>query len=97
MSLDFVEICTTIKKEKTIIYPNFKVIESKDLIVRNGDFVAVYDESTGLWDTNEMSIVDRVDQMTFEYRDNSKYKDDPNVIILTIESIRSLVKLYSIS
>lgn len=89
MSLDFIDIKVTTKKDKIVIYPDFKVVESKDLIVRNGDFVAIYDEDTGLWDTNEMSVAGRVDCMTFEYKDQSKYKDDPNVVVMTMRSNQS--------
>lgn len=43
------------------VFPIFKVCHSKDLMVRGKNFYAVWDESTGMWSTDEYDIVPLVD------------------------------------
>lgn len=63
--LDFLYISNrSVKRDgrKVIeVKPKFRVGKSQDLMVRGGDFYAVYDENTGLWSTDEQSVIDMVD------------------------------------
>ena len=43
------------------VYPEFKVLESKDLMVRGGIFYAVWDPDTNLWSTNAFALRRLVD------------------------------------
>ena len=50
------------KKKQIVVAPNFIVRNrSKDLMVRGGDFYAVWDDVTKLWSTSEDTVVDIVD------------------------------------
>lgn len=48
--MDFIRVAYKENKEGTReFYPSLQAIESSDLVIRGGQFVAVYDESTGLY------------------------------------------------
>ncbi|MBO7449428.1 MAG: hypothetical protein J6U54_03585 [Clostridiales bacterium] len=64
--LDFLSIATkSVKRDKqTVIevYPKFRIMKSRDLMIRGGDFYAVFNEDTGLWSTEEdvlNALIDR--------------------------------------
>lgn len=63
--LDFLKVSTrsTKKDGKTVIEvrPEFVIMKSKDLMIRAGDFYAVFDSSTGLWSTDEDVLIDLID------------------------------------
>lgn len=50
------------------IYPVFKVIRSKDLMIQGKNFYAVWDESAGLWTRDEYAIKHMIDEDLREYR-----------------------------
>ena len=69
MSADFYTIKERPGKKDSIeIYPDFRVIKSKDLMIRGGRFHAVWDEETGLWSTDEYTVQRMVDADLTEYR-----------------------------
>lgn len=52
--LDFLVISTRPTKSGTEIYPIFRTYpKSKDLMFRGGDFYAIWDETAGIWSTDE--------------------------------------------
>ena len=61
--LDFLKI--SIRKTKNgdvSVYPKFIIRNnSQDLMIRGGDFYAVWVEERGLWSTNEQDVVDMID------------------------------------
>lgn len=67
--LDFVSIKEMDTKKGVIIYPEFEVSRSKDLMIRGKNFYAVWDERISMWNTDETAIRDIVDNMIFEYVD----------------------------
>ena len=50
------------------IYPIFIAKKSKDLMIRGGDFYAVWDERNGTWSTNQDDVVDMIDAALDEFR-----------------------------
>lgn len=65
--MDFYEIYVKTFKtngNKFEIYPRFKNIESKDLMVRGKDFYAFWDEETGFWSTDEYRLFEIIDRET---------------------------------
>ncbi len=67
--MDFYQIKERTSKNKTIeIYPDFKVVRSKDLMVRGRSFYAIWDEEKGLWSTDEYDVQRLVDKELFEYK-----------------------------
>ena len=60
--MDFVRICDTLEGKKRVIFPDFRVMRSQDLLVRGGAFHAVWNESKGLWSTDEYDVQTLVDE-----------------------------------
>lgn len=67
---DFVKISWRLPKKDAApeIYPVFIAKKSKDLMIRGGDFYAVWDERKGCWSTNQDDVVDMIDEALDEYR-----------------------------
>lgn len=60
--MDFYQVKTReTKGGKIELYPNFVVRPSRDLMVRGGAFLAIWDENAGLWSTDEYSVQRLVD------------------------------------
>lgn len=57
--LDFLKISARSKKQGvTEIYPRFIINNrSTDLMIRGGDFYAVWIEESGLWSTDEQDVI----------------------------------------
>ena len=62
--VDFLFISTrVVKRGIREIYPKFIIRNpSDDLMIRGGDFYAVWIEERGLWSTNEQDLIDLVDR-----------------------------------
>ena len=61
--LDFFTIATrVVKSGATEVYPQFLMKKSEDLMVRGGDFYAIWVEDRGLWSTDEQDVIDLVDR-----------------------------------
>lgn len=75
--LDFLTIATRVKKPGVVeVYPEFEIKKSKDLMIRGGDFYAVWVEDRGLWSTDEDDVVQLVDRELAAYREANKDKVD---------------------
>ena len=84
--VDFLMISTkSPKKDLVEIYPKFKIKNpSSDLMIRGGDFYAVWLEDLGLWSTNEQDALDLIDrELDLYYEENKhRYGDDIKVRVL---------------
>ena len=56
----------------TEIYPKFVIKKSTDLMIRGGDFYAVWVEDLGLWSTDEDELIRLVDSATKAYYEEHK-------------------------
>lgn len=66
--LDFFTIGTrTNKSGTTEVYPKFIMKRSEDLMIRGGDFYAIWVEERGLWSTDEQDVINIVDRETSNY------------------------------
>ena len=59
--LDFMMITTRNTKSGVDLYPKFKVQKSKDLMIRGGDFYAIWDEDKKMWSLEEDTAVKLID------------------------------------
>ena len=79
--LDFMTTAVTRKKERVEIYPKFKAIKSTDLMIRGGDFYAIWNEDEKLWSTKEdvaLYLIDReIDAAVESFRRD--HPDDAHV------------------
>ena len=81
--LDFLIISTRSTKRGCIeIYPKFIIKKSSDLMIRGGDFYAVWDESKGLWQTDENDALILIDKELREYAEKNKDTFNSNVKVL---------------
>lgn len=79
---DFLTVSTRMKKPGfTEIYPKFLIQKSDDLMIRGGDFYAVWVEDRGLWSTDENDVVQLVDRELRQYAEEHKDELDGNVKI----------------
>ena len=61
--LDFLMISTRSTKRGVIeIYPKFVIKKSSDLMIRGGDFYAIWDEALKLWSTDEQDAIYLIDK-----------------------------------
>ena len=77
--LDFLMISTRSTRRGVVeIYPKFIIKKSKDLMIRGGDFYAIWIEESGLWSTNEEDVIALIDHELGQYaKDNkNKFGDD---------------------
>lgn len=61
--LDFlsIEVIDRPRKQFIEVRPDFR-IKTEDLMIKGGDFYAVYDEKTKMWITDEMYVIESVDR-----------------------------------
>ena len=73
--LDFLMVSTrSSKRGVTEIYPKFIVKKSSDLMIRGGDFYAIWVEDRGLWSTDEQDALDLIDRELDAYAEKNKDK-----------------------
>lgn len=71
--IDFLMISTRSKKDGAIeIYPKFIIKKSSDLMIRGGDFYAVWVEEKGLWSTDEQDVLRLIDNELDKYAEEVK-------------------------
>ena len=81
--VDFLCISTRSRKKGVVeVYPKFAVkLPSQDLMIRNGDFYAVWVEEKGKWSTSEQDVIDIVDRELKAYAKDYQSKTDDNVVV----------------
>lgn len=67
MALDFLKVMTKTTKDGTSIYPAFLLKKSDDLMIRGGDFYAIWNENTSLWSTDEDEAIQLIDKEINDY------------------------------
>ena len=82
--VDFLIISVRNTKNGVDIYPKFRLYpKSKDLMIRGGDFYAVWIEERGLWSTNEDDVLSIIDsELTKAAEEYRRKHDDVNVNVL---------------
>ena len=81
--LDFLMISTRSTQRGTIeIYPKFIIKTSSDLMIRGGDFYAVWVEERGLWSTDEQDVIRLIDRELDKYAEENRQRFDCNVRVL---------------
>lgn len=81
--LDFLMISTRSTKRGVIeIYPKFIIKKSSDLMIRGGDFYAIWVEERGLWSTDEQDALSIIDKYLDEYAEENKGKFEGHVRVM---------------
>lgn len=81
--IDFLMISTRSTKRGVIeIYPKFIIKKSSDLMIRGGDFYAIWIEERGLWSTDEHDALQLIDRELDRYAEENRQKFDSNIKVL---------------
>lgn len=71
--MDFLKVDQKVEKGNLIIYPDFKVIQSKDVMIRGKSFYAIWDADTGLWSTDPFRVPVIIDDELRRYASDNDY------------------------
>lgn len=63
------------------IYPKFVIKKSEDLMIRGGDFYAIWIEDKGLWSTDEEDAINLIDRELDIYYEQNKGKFESQVTL----------------
>ena len=78
--LDFLMVSVKSTKRGTIeIYPKFIIKKSSDLMIRGGDFYAIWNDELKLWSTDEQDALQLIDKELIKYKEENKKKFDSDV------------------
>ena len=81
--IDFLMISTRSTKRGVIeIYPKFIIKKSSDLMIRGGDFYAIWLEDRGLWSTDEQDALQLIDRELDRYAEENRKNFDSSVKVL---------------
>lgn len=81
--LDFLKITTRSVKNGVIeIYPKFIIKKSNDLMIRGGDFYAIWVEELGLWSTDEDTVIRLIDNELDKFKMENADKFNSNIKVL---------------
>lgn len=81
--IDFLMISTRSTKRGVIeIYPKFIIKKSSDLMIRGGDFYAIWLEDRGLWSTDEQDALQLIDRELDRYAEENRKNFDANIKVL---------------
>lgn len=81
--IDFLMIATRRTNRGEIeVYPKFIIKKSSDLMIRGGDFYAIWIEERGLWSTDEQEALALIDRELEKYAEENKGKFDAKVRVL---------------
>lgn len=71
---DFLMISTRRNKKENVveIYPKFIIKKSSDLMIRGGDFYAIWIEERGLWSTDEQDAIELIDRELKKFAEEKK-------------------------
>lgn len=81
--VDFLMIATRRTNRGDVeIYPKFIIKKSSDLMIRGGDFYAIWIEERGLWSTDEQEALSLIDRELKKYAEDNKEKFDARFKVL---------------
>lgn len=79
--LDFMTISTKTNKNSVEVSPKFKMMKSKDLMIRGRDFYAIWDDERKMWSTDEDDVTRLVDAELNKYVNENETRLEGTPII----------------
>lgn len=80
--LDFLMISTRSTRRGTVeVYPKFLIKKSNDLMIRGGDFYAIWIKERNEWSTDEHDAIDAIDAELYKYVEENKGKFEGQVSV----------------
>ena len=77
--LDFLRVAIRTKKDTTEIIPKLMIKKSSDLMIRGGDFYAIWVEEKGMWSTDEQDALRLIDREIDAKFDELREKDSEKI------------------
>ena len=77
--LDFLRVAIRTKKDTTEIIPKLMIKKSSDLMIRGGDFYAIWVEEKGMWSTDEQDALRLIDR-EIDAKFDELHEKDPEKI-----------------
>ena len=77
--MDFFDIKCTLGRGCITIFPDFRVCQSKDLMVKGSKFYAIWDEEAGLWSTDPYDAQRLIDQELDRYVEKNMFTEKVKV------------------
>lgn len=71
------------------VYPDFKILRSKDLMIRGRAFYAIWDEERGLWSTDEYDVQRLVDNELRKYVDENYGETEASISVKWLSDFSS--------
>lgn len=90
--MDFFEpIVTEMQGRKLRVEANYLINRFTDIMIKGGDFYAIYDKSRGLWSTDINDAVEIIDDILFDYA--KEIRNDPkyNGYLITVRSLKNSI------
>ena len=79
--LDFMKISTRSTKRGGVeIYPKFIIRKSNDLMIRGGDFYAIWDNERGLWSTDEEDAIRLIDNELSKFAEENDFDGTARIL-----------------
>lgn len=80
--LDFLVVASRSPKRGVIeVYPKFTVKKSSDLMIRGGDFYAIWVADRGLWSTDEDDAINLIDAELSRYAKELQGKTEDRIVV----------------
>ena len=87
--LDFMAPSYRRKKNGLDVYPKFIIKKSSDLMIRGGDFYAIWVEERGMWSTDEDDLIQLIDSELYAFTEKLKSQGEENVNTLYMREAES--------
>lgn len=82
--LDFMTISPRNTRKGVEIAPKFRITRSRDLMIRGGDFYAIWDEERQMWSTDEQDVIRLIDNELQKYAEKhaDRLGDTANILYM---------------
>lgn len=78
------------KRRGTVeIYPKFMAKNSSDLMIRGGDFYAIWDDERGIWSTDEEDAIRLIDKELDRYAEENRHRFEEHVKVLHLWDVET--------
>ena len=72
------------------IYPDFLTGERKDLMIRGGDFYAIWDEKKGTWSTNQNDVIRMIDSEMEKYKKKDDFLSNAKIMYMKYSRTKTI-------
>ena len=68
--MDFMMVSVkSLKRDDIVIFPKFRTVSTSDLMIRGGDFYAIWDQERGIWSRDQNDVIRMIDRELDLYKE----------------------------